>query len=322
VKHTVVLTRRVAPEAVSLLRASATVQMHAESQQEMPRAKLLEAVRAADGLLCMLSDRIDAQVLDAAPRLKVIANLAVGYDNIDLDAAARRGIQVTNTPDLLTQATADLALALLLATARRLPQAAAYLRAGRWQGWAPDLFTGQDVFGATLGIVGLGRIGQALAQRARGLCMEILYTARSHKVEAENLYAAQRCDLDELLRRSDFVVVLTPLSEATRGLIGWRELNLMKPSACLINVGRGPVVDEEALVRALRTGVIWGAGLDVFEREPIRADHPLLGCENAVLLPHIGSASIATRRDMALLCARNLVAVLAGEQPLTPVMKM
>ncbi|MCY0869324.1 MAG: D-glycerate dehydrogenase [Firmicutes bacterium] len=317
--HIVVITRRVAPEAVSVLEASATVQMHADSERGLSPAQLLEAVRDADGLLCMLSDRIDAQVLDAAKRLRVVANLAVGYDNIDLQTAARRGIQVTNTPDLLTQATADLALALMLATARRLPQAAAYLRQGHWLGWSPDLFTGQDVYGATLGIVGLGRIGHALAERARGLNMQILYAARSPKTDAERMYAAQRCELDELLRLSDFVVLLTPLTPATRGLIGWRELRLMKPTACLINIGRGPVVDEDALVRALREGVIWGAGLDVFEHEPIRPDHPLLECANAVLLPHIGSASIATRRDMALLCARNILAVLSGEPPLTPV---
>jgi len=255
----------------------------------------------ADALLCLLTDRIDARFLEGARHLRIVANMAVGTDNVDLAAAARLGIPISNTPDVLTDATADLAFALLLAAARRLAWADRFVRGGGFVGWKPDVGIGLDVTGRTLGIVGAGRIGRAVAERARGFRMEVLFHSRSGGVP-----------LDELLARSDFVSLHVPLSAKTRHLIGARELASMKKTAVLVNTARGPIVDEAALVHALRSGQIAAAGLDVFEHEPALA--PGLGdLPQVVLAPHVGSATIATRDRMAEVAALNVIAALRGE---------
>lgn len=298
-------------EALRLLRRTARVATY-DGPQPIPRATLLAGVRAADGLLCLLTERIDAELLDAAPRLRGVANYAVGYNNVDLAAAAARGVVVTNTPDVLTETTADLAFGLMLATARRLVEGDTLVRRGRWDGWKPDQLLGHDVHGATLGIVGLGRIGAAVARRARGFGMTILYwnRRRLRRPPAGARYAA----LPRLLTASDFVSIHVPLTTETRHLIGAAELARMKRSAIIVNTSRGPVIDEAALTRALATRRIAGAGLDVFEREP-HVPAALRRLPNVVLAPHVGSATTATRAAMAVLAARNLVAVLAGREP-------
>jgi glyoxylate reductase len=245
----------------------------------------------------------------------VISNMAVGYNNIDVAEATRRNILVTNTPDVLTETTADLTFALLMATARRITEAERFLRDGKWKIWSPMLLTGQDVYGATLGIIGLGRIGSAVARRARGFDMRVLYHSTRRNEQAERDLGVQYAGLDELLSESDFVVIMTPLTPQTRNLIGARELALMKPTAVLVNTARGGVVDERALYDALKDGKIWAAGLDVFEQEPVPTDHPLLSFPNVTALPHIGSASIRTRIRMAELAAENLLDGLAGRVP-------
>jgi lactate dehydrogenase-like 2-hydroxyacid dehydrogenase len=286
--------------------------------RDMTKAELLQALPDCDILIPMLSNRIDQEVMDCAPALRGICNYAAGFNNIDLDYAKQKGIIVTNTPDVLTESTADLTWALLLAAARRLTEADAMLRRGEFKGWEPLLLLGQDVFSKTLGIIGMGRIGLAVAVRALGFNMKILYYKSSGAV-ADLPFAAEYVPLDELLQRSDFVSIHTPLTPQTRHLIGERELALMKPSAVLVNTSRGPVIDEQALVKALREKRIFAAGLDVFEAEPELAEG-LKELPNTVLLPHIGSASLETRSTMALLAADNAIAILRGEQPLTPVL--
>ncbi len=313
------VTRIVPEQSLETLRDVSRIAVWNFEQLPVSREELLAQVRSADALITMLTDRIDAEVFSAGKNLKIVANVAVGHDNIDMAEARNRGVIVTNTPDVLTETTADLAFALLLATARKIPQAAAYLRAGKWKTWSPLLMAGQDVHGATLGIVGLGRIGVGVAQRARGFGMRVLYHNRNRNPEAEAEHEVAYRTLDELLRESDFVVLLAPLTEHTRHLIALRELSLMKRTACLINVGRGPLVDETALYEALKAERLFAAGLDVFEKEPIGPDHPLLTLPNVVALPHIGSASIRTRTAMTSLAAANVRAVLTGESPLTPV---
>ena len=310
------LTRRIPAEARTLLDQAATVRAWDHEEPPVPRPDLLQGVADANGLYCLLTDAVDEELLRAAPRLRVVSTMAVGYDHIDVAACTRRGIPVCNTPGVLTESTADLAFALLMAAARRLPEAERTLRQGRWQTWSPLFLAGQDVHGKTLGIIGAGRIGQAVGARARGFGMEVLYTARSSKPAFEAACQARRCaDLDELLAASDFVSVHAPLTTETRHMIGERQLRRMKPTAILINTARGPLVDEAALRRALHEGWICAAGLDVFEREPLPTDHPLLQLPNVVALPHIGSASVATRTAMATLAAENLLAVLAGRTP-------
>ena len=302
-------------EALRLLRRTARVTSY-DGPQPIPRATLLAGVRDADGLLCLLTERIDAALLDAAPKLRGVANYAVGYNNVDLAAAAARNVVVTNTPDVLTETTADLAFALLLATARRLVEGDTLVRRGRWSGWKPDQLLGRDVHGATLGIVGLGRIGAAVARRAQGFGMKVLYWNRRRLRRAPA--GARYATLPRLLAASDFVSIHVPLTDATRHLVGAAELARMKRSAILVNTSRGPVVDEAALTRALAAGTIAGAGLDVFEREP-PGPAALRGLPNAVLAPHVGSATTATRTAMAMLAVRNLTAVLTGREPPNPV---
>jgi glyoxylate reductase len=281
------------------------------------REELLEAVLGASGILSTVTEKVDAELMDAAgDDLEVVANMAVGYDNVDLDAAGERNVVVTNTPDVLNETTADTAFMLLLAAARRLGEAERLLRSGGWDAWGPMQLTGPDVWGKKLGVVGFGRIGQAVARRARGFDMEVLYHDRYRNESAET--GARYLELDELLRTCDFISIHTPLTPETKHLIGQGELDLMQPTAVLVNSSRGPVVDEAALADALEERSIFAAGLDVYENEP--EVHPkLLELENVVLAPHIGSASIETRDKMAVLSAENIVAVLSGEQPKTPV---
>jgi glyoxylate reductase len=293
----VFVTRRLPGPAIGRLARSHEVDLW-PGPDPPPRADLVERAGEAEGLLSLLTDPIDAELLEAAPRLKAIANYAVGTDNVDLDAATRRGIPVGNTPDVLTETTADLAFALMLAVARRIVEGDAYVRAGSWGEWRPDLLLGHDLHGSTLGIVGYGRIGKAVARRARGFGMTVIHGV----------------PLDELLERSDFVSLHAPLTPRTRGLIGAAELERMKPTAILVNTARGPMVDTHALAEALHAGEIAGAGLDVTDPEPLPAEHPLLKAPNLVVAPHIGSASHRTREAMADMAVDNLLAALAGER--------
>ncbi len=273
------------------------------------RSALLEGVRRAEALLPTLAEQIDEELLAAAPALKIVANYAVGYNNIDLTAARRHGIAVTNTPDVLTDATADLTWGLMLAAARRLPEGQALVREGRWTGWTPTQLLGQMVTGRTLGIVGMGRIGRAVADRAQGFRMPVLFTARSTIASASPSW--RQVPLDELLQRADFVSLHVPLTAETRHLIGARELALMRPTTVLVNTARGPVVDEAALVTTLQTGRLAGVGLDVYEHEPDL--HPgLRTLPHVVTLPHLGSATLETRVRMGEICLENIAAVLAG----------
>ncbi len=273
------------------------------------REELLRGVASADALLCLLTDKVDSEVLEAAPSLRVVANHAVGYENVDVQSATRLGIVVTNTPDVLTETTADFAWALMLAAARRIPEGIEYVRQGRWRTWGPELLLGPDVSGATLGLVGLGRIGSAVARRARGFEMRVLYhTPRPHPEETE----AEWMELDTLIAESDFLSVHTPLTPETRGLLNARRLSLMKPTAVLVNTARGPVVDTQALEDALREGRLFAAALDVTDPEPLPADHPLVSLPNCIVVPHIASASYATRARMARMAAENVLAVLSG----------
>jgi glyoxylate reductase len=312
----VLVTREIPDAGLRLLR-DFDVTVVSESPPE--RGELLESVRGAAGILPTVTEKMDAEVMDAAgDGLKVIANMAVGYDNVDLDAAGERNVVVTNTPEVLNETTADTAFLLLLAAARRLGEAERLLRSGGWEAWGPMQLTGPDVWGKKLGVVGFGRIGQAVARRARGFDMEVLYHDQYRNESAEKETGAQYLELDELLRTCDFISVHTPLTPETRHLIGQGELDLMQPTSVLVNSSRGPVVDEGALADALAERRIFAAGLDVYEAEP--EVHPkLLELENVVLAPHIGSASIETRNKMAALAAENIVAVLAGQEPKTPV---
>ena len=303
----VYVTRRLPDAAMKIAQAAADVAVW-EEDRPIPQDALMANVGDADGLLCMLTDKIDAALLACGPKLKVVSQMAVGYDNIDVAACAERGIAVGNTPDVLTDSTADIAFALMLATARRMMEAERFLRDGQWQTWAPSLLVGADVHHATLGIVGMGRIGYEVARRARGFAMNILYTSRRRNEAAERDFGARFVDFEALLAESDFVSLHVPLTPDTRHLIGAAQLEKMKPSAILINTARGAIVDQAALCDALRAHRIGGAGLDVFEVEPLPLNDPLLQCDNVTLAPHIGSASVATRLQMALLAVENLVA--------------
>lgn len=312
----VYITRRIPDSVLKKISESCDVEMWQEEEMPVPREVLESKIADIDGLFCLLTETVDEALLDRAKKCKVISNMAVGYNNINVDAASRKGIMVTNTPGVLTETTADLTFALLMATARRIVEAADFLRQGEWKTWSPMLLTGQDVFGATIGIVGLGRIGEALARRAKGFDMRILYYNRSRKEEAEQALGMEHVELDRLLKESDFVCIMVPYTPDTINLIGERELSLMKDTAILINTARGGIVDEEALYQALKNQTIWAAGLDVFKEEPVKPDHPLLTLTNVVTLPHIGSASVRTRTLMAELAAANLVQGVTGQTPI------
>lgn len=314
----VFVARSIDSEALLPLRAAAAVTVWPEPRAPT-QGELESAAAPCEGLLTMLTDRVDEALLAACPRLRVVSNMAVGLDNVDVGAATRHGVLVGHTPGVLTETTADFTFALLLATARRVVEADAFVRQGTWLaagGWSPTMLVGADLHGATMGIVGLGRIGLAVARRARGFGMRIIYHSRSRRAEAEAELGLLRAPtLDDLLAHSDFVTLHVPLVPETQHLLGERELALMKPSAILVNTSRGAVVDEGALVRALRQGRLAGAGLDVMEVEPLPADHPLALLPNVLLTPHVASASRATRRRMAEMAVENLLAGLAGRLP-------
>lgn len=312
-KPRVLVTRHVYPAAIPILQEHCAVD-YQDSYDVMDEDRLRGKLALANGVVCQLTDPMTRAVIEAAPDLKVISQVAVGFDNIDVAAATERGIVVTNTPGVLTEATADLTFALLLAAARRLPEAERYLRKGSWQRWDVDLLCGTDVHGRTMGLVGLGRIGQAVARRARGFGMRILYSSRRPAPpELEQELGAVRVPLDTLLGESDFVSLHVPLSDETRHMISIAQLCSMKRHAVLINTARGPVVDERALIAALEEGLIGGAALDVFEHEP-SVPQELLDLPNVVLLPHVGSAVTSVRSLMCALAARDCAAVLSGHE--------
>jgi glyoxylate reductase len=313
-KPKILITRKIFKEALDYLEDHVDYEIGAE-EGELTRQDLLEKVGDKQGILSLLVDTIDREVIDAAPRLRIIANCAVGFDNIDIDHAREKGILITNTPGVLTEATADLTWALILAVARRIPQADAFARAQKYKGWELDLYLGREVTGKSLGIVGMGRIGRAVALRARAFNMKVGYTD-PHRLseEEEAMYRASRLSLEDLLRTSDIVTLHTSLTPETTHLISADRLRLMKKEAILVNVSRGPVVDEEALAEALESRRIWAAGLDVYEREP-EIEKRLLPLDNVVLLPHIGSATFGTRIRMATMAAKNLVQGLTGTTP-------
>jgi glyoxylate reductase len=312
-KPKVFVTRLIPEKGLEVVRDFCDVDLWAE---ELPprREDLLEHIRGVDGLLCLLTDKIDGEVMDeAGPQLKVISNHAVGFDNIDVPAATARRIPVGNTPDVLTDATADFAFALMMAVARRIPESERYVHAGKWKTWGPMTLLGVDIKGATLGLVGFGRIGKAVARRAVGFDMRVIYYDPSEKKPDPNLNATP-VDFETLLRESDFLSLHTPLTPDTRYLIDAEALSKMKPNAVLVNTARGPIVDPQALYEALKDKRIFGAGLDVTDPEPLPLDSPLLTLDNIVVVPHVASASTTSREQMSWMAAQNLVAGLKGER--------
>jgi glyoxylate reductase len=315
----ILVTQRVPDPAYPPLEAIGDVEANMDEGVIWPYEELLRRGPGHDYIFCLLTDNIDAQFLEACaagtPRLKMVANMAVGFNNLDVEAATRLGIAVSNTPGVLSDTTADLAFALLMATARRIPEAERYLRAGKYKGWGPLLFCGAEVHHSTLGLIGAGRIGKIVAKRAGGFEMRVIYYDPFRlSPEEEATYHLTYLPMDEVLRQADFISIHTPYMPSTHHLIGERELKLMKPGAILINTARGPIVDEKALVRALQSGTIAAAGLDVFENEPA-VEPELLTMEQVVLLPHIASASLKTRTLMATMASDNLVAHFHGQMP-------
>ncbi len=314
-KPKVFVTRKIAQKALDTIGAIAEVEVW-EDELPPPRDMLLKKVPDIDGLLSLLTDKIDATLMDAAPKLKIVSNMAVGYDNIDVSEATNRGIFVGNTPEVLTETTADFTFALLLAAARRVVEADVHTKKGKWKTWGPLVLLGHDIHNATLGIVGFGRIGAAVAKRAIGFNMQVLYYDKVRRPDEERELGLEYVpDLIELLARADFVTLHIALTGETHHLIGAAELAAMKPTAILVNTSRGPVVDQKALYQALRSGRIFAAALDVTEIEPVPPDEPLLTLDNVIITPHIASASVTTRTKMASMAAANLIAGLRGEMP-------
>ena len=314
-KKKLFITRKFPTHIVEPLKEYYDIEQWEEEEVVIPREKLLAAVADCEVLWVTLADQVDEELLLHAPNLKLVTNLAVGFNNIDIKALRKRGIMATNTPGVLTNTTADFVMGLLLATARRIPESERYLREGKWKSWYPMQLVGKDVSGATIGIIGMGRIGQAVARRAKGFDMKILYNNRRRRHEAEEMYGFHYVSLEDLLQQSDFVVIMTPYNNDTVGLIGAEELALMKDDAVLINASRGGIIDENALYETLKSGKLWAAGLDVFEHEPIALDHPLLTLPNVLALPHIGSASLQTRTAMLMLHVKALTAFGQGKAP-------
>jgi glyoxylate reductase len=314
-KPKIYVTRKLPERGLQIIRKHFDMEVWPEYAPP-PKKTIIEKAKNVDALATLLSDKIDAEVFNAAPRLKIVSQLAVGFDNIDIPEATKRGIYVTNTPEVLTDTTADFAWALLMALARRVIEADKYVRTGQWKvGWHPDMMAGRDIYNATIGVVGAGRIGYAVAKRATGFSMKILFYDVVPRPEIEKDFGAKKVDLDTLLRESDFVSIHVPLMKETQHLINEQKLKMMKKTAYLINNSRGPVVDEKALYKALKEGWIAGAGLDVFEQEPTPADNPLLKLDNVAVAPHISSASIETRSKMGEMVAENLVAFFEGKKP-------
>ena len=314
-KPHVLVARKTFDDIVERLRGPFEVETN-DTDLPWPQDELIRRLQGKQGVYISGSDKIDARLLDACPQLRVVSTMAVGYNNIDVAACSARGVLVTNAPDVLTETTADFGFALMMATARRITESEHYLRAGRWQHWSVSMFAGADIHGATLGVLGMGRIGAAIARRGHlGFGMPVIYHNRSRlPAEQEAPLGAQWVDKDELLRRADHLIIVVPYSASSHHLVGERELGLMKPTATLTNIARGGVVDDAALARALQAGQIAAAGLDVFEGEP--QVHPgLLACDKVVLTPHIASATVATRRAMSALAVDNLLAALVGGTP-------
>ncbi len=309
----VFVTRVIPEEGLVMLRKAAEVEVW-QDELPPPYPTLLQKIKNADGLLSLLTDKIDPNLMDSNPHLKVVSNMAVGFDNIDVPAATARGIPVGNTPGVLTDTTADFAFTLLMSAARRIPEGVDYVRAGKWKTWGPMLLTGPDIHGATLGIIGFGRIGQGMAKRASGFDMRVLYYDVYRREDLEKSMGVMYADVDTLLRESDFITVHTDLNEKTRHLINAAAFAKMKRSAILVNSARGPIVDPNALYDALKSGKIAAAALDVTEPEPIPMDSALLKLPNCIIVPHIASASIATRAKMAEMAAANVIAGLRGDK--------
>ncbi|MFH1616506.1 MAG: D-glycerate dehydrogenase [Planctomycetota bacterium] len=310
----VYVTRILPEKAINLLKKTCNVEINPDDRM-LARKELLQKVKGKDAVLCLLTDKIDDEVFAAAgPKCRIFANYAVGYNNVDVQAATKRKIVVTNTPGVLTDATADLAWTLLFAVSRRVVEADRFTRQGKFTGWEPMMFLGRDITGKTLGVIGAGRIGANFAKKAVGFNMKILYSDLAPNKDFEKDTGAMLVKRDELLQRSDFVSIHVPLMPETEHLIGERELSLMKKTAVLINTSRGPVMDEKALVKALRTKTIWGVGLDVYENEPA-IEPGLAELENVVILPHIASATIETRTNMGLIAVKNIIAVMNNQMP-------
>jgi glyoxylate reductase len=309
----ILITRSLPEEGLLSLEGKAKITIW-EEDSPIPRDILLQQLPGKDALICLLNEKMDREAIDRGSDLKVIANYAVGYDNIDVDYATKKGIPVLNTPGVLTDATADLAFALLLSSARRIGESERYVREGKFDSWGPKLMLGKDVWGGTLGVIGAGKIGSAVLRRGKGFGMKLLYHSKTRKPEIERDLGAEYLPLKELLERSDFVSINCPLTEETYHLIGREELELMKKDSILINTARGPVVDEKALFEALRDGIIRAAGLDVFEEEP-SVYPPMMELDNVVMVPHIGSSTTETRRKMAEMVSGGVIKVLKGEMP-------
>lgn len=318
-KESIYITRKIPTRLLTDFKKKYDVRMWDEAEIPVPEDVLYKEAKQATGLLCVLSDKIDAAFLEENGHLKVIANLAVGYDNIDVRTAKRLGVTITNTPDVLSETTADLTFGLLMATARRFIEASNLISEDKWTNWSPFMLAGTDIHDKTIGIVGMGRIGEAVARRARGFNMNVFYHNRNRNVLAEEEIGASYAAFDALISEADFIVSLLPLTDETYELFDETAFNRMKESAIFINVSRGGVVDEDALYNALRTGKIRAAGLDVFKEEPIASTHRFVGLPNAVLLPHIGSASNETRTNMIELCLENIDLVCSSKQAKTEV---
>lgn len=318
-KPIVYITRKIREDLLKPYEQYVTFRMWEDKDKPVPKKVLYKEAKEATAILCLLTEQIDKSFLRTNNHLKIVANMAVGYDNIDIAAANDHRIVITNTPDVLTETTADLTFALLMATARRLIEASDYIRYDKWGDWSPFLLAGTDIHDKTIGIVGMGRIGEAVAKRAKGFNMDVLYHNRNRNEQAESATGATYVSFMELLERSDFVVSLVPLSVSTEKMFNEVVFAQMKRSAIFINASRGAVVDEHALYNALKNKTIQAAGLDVFEHEPISSNHPLTKLNNAVLLPHIGSATVATREKMITLCLENIIHVLHEKEPITRV---
>jgi glyoxylate reductase len=317
----IIVTRKVPEKFIEQLEAIDTVELWDDAYTPMPRDKFLKALSEATACFITLSEHIDEEALNAAPNLKIVANMAVGFDNIDVQLAHDHNIVVTNTPDVLTETTAELGVSLTLSVARRIVEAERYVQDGQWQSWSPYLLAGKDLYRAKVGIFGMGDIGKAVARRLKGFEANIMYHNRSRHIDAEEELGALYVSFDTLLKNSDFIISTAPLTEETKDIFDKQAFEKMKKEAIFINIGRGAVVDEDALIHALNEGQIWACGLDVLREEPIDMANPLLNMKNVVIVPHIGSASIVTRDRMIQLCVDNIKLVLAGQAPLTPVSK-
>lgn len=315
----IVVSRKIPKSFIEQLETLADVEVWNESYTPMPRDKFLASLKDATACLITLSEKIDEEVIEAAPHLKVIANMAVGFDNIDVQLVQSKGIVVTNTPGVLTETTAELGFTLMLTVARRIVEAEQYVQRGEWQSWGPYLLAGKDLYNAKVGIYGMGDIGKTFARRLKGFNANIMYHNRSRHKDAEEALGALYVPFDTMLEHSDFIICTAPLTEDTRNKFDTAAFKKMKNDAIFINIGRGAVVDEQALVNALQDGEIGACGLDVLRQEPIDMTHPLLSMKNAVILPHIGSASVVTRNRMIQLCVDNIRLVLSHKQAKTPI---